>query len=146
MTANDNSNLNAATTDKAWFCPGCNSASVEASEMGGTAKCRTCNWTGTVEDLLTYRFTHGHASKEEIFHHFSLDVRNLLSRQVAIELGKLLLKWGFVALPALTRDNPKFSKAVARYIGAAAQAIAKSVVETRAVIESEDHGTTAAEG
>ena len=139
MTANDNSKLNSATTDKAWFCPSCQSASIEASELGGAAKCLTCTWAGTVDDLLTYRFTHGHAAKEEILHHFSMDVRNLLGREVALEFGKLLLKWGFVLLPTLAKDNSKFSKTVARYLGSAAQAIARSVIETRAALEKEEH-------
>jgi hypothetical protein len=146
MTANDNSRLNSATQDKAWFCPGCSSASIEASELGGKAKCTTCTWTGTVDDLVTYRFTHGHASKEEILHHFALDVRNLLSKQIALEFGKMLLKWGFVSLPTDSRDNKKFSQTIARYLGGAAQAIAKSVVETRAAIEKEEHDAGSTQG
>lgn len=141
MNANDNSKLNSASTDKAWFCPGCGSASVEASELGGTAKCLACTWTGTVADLNTYRFTHGHASKEEVLHHFAMDVRTLFSQHIALEIGKLLLKWGFIVLPTLAKDSPAFSKTVARYIGGAARAVAKSMVETRADIDKEEHAT-----
>jgi hypothetical protein len=73
-----------------------------------------------------------------------LDVRNLISRQVALEFGKLLLKWGFIMLPKLASENSRFSKTVARYIGGAAQAMAKSVIETRAALEKEEHASATA--
>ena len=139
MTANDNSHLNVAVRDKGWFCPACGSALVEASELGGAAKCGVCSWHGTTDDLDTYKFTHGHASKEEIFHSFFLGVRDLVSKEVALAFGKLLLKWGFISLPTRSSENKEFNKLVARYIGAAARAMALSVVETRTAIEKEQH-------
>ena len=138
-SANDNTHLNRAATDKGWFCPACGGASIEASEIGGTASCGICTWKGTTDDLNTYKFTHGHASKEEIFHDFFLGVRALLGKEMSLEFGKLLLKWGFVTLPTNASGNKVFGQTVARYLGSAAQAIARSVVETRAAIEKEEH-------
>jgi hypothetical protein len=140
VIANDSSLINRAATDKGSFCPACGSAQIESSELGGPAKCLTCTWSGPSSQLNVYRFDHGHGSKEEVLLHFARDVRALLGKEMSLELGKLLLKWGFVSLPGNDKDEQKlFSRTVARYIGGAAQAIAKSVVETRAAIEKEEH-------
>lgn len=129
----------ASATDKAWFCSTCGAADISASELaGGEAHCNVCGWNGKVEDLATFRFSHGMNSPDEVFRMFFLDVRKMLSAGFAQDIGQMLIKWGFLETP-----TPKNARAVqqrlARYIAAVAKGIVDSIVRTRAELEREQH-------
>jgi hypothetical protein len=128
-----------SSTDVARFCPACGSADVVTSTLaGGDAACNVCSWKGQVEDLHAFRFSHDLGTPEEVFRLFFLDIRKLLSRQFATEIGRLLIKWGFMDAP--TAKNAALVQAhLARYVGSIGRAIAESVVQTRAEIEKERH-------
>jgi len=117
--------------DKASFCPACGCADVTTSTLaGGEASCNVCGWKGRVEDLAVFHFSHEMGSAEEVFRNFFLDVRSLITKSSAQQIGQLLLKWGFI-------DAPVDRKVFARYLGGIAQGIAKGVFETRQAIEKE---------
>ena len=125
-TANDN-----AFTDKAYFCPGCSSSLVNSGALAeSTASCGVCNWTGKVEDLVVAPFSQSMGSPEEIFRQLTLDIRQLLAKNTATELVKLLAKWGFIGQMIDKQE-------VARYFGGIAKGIARGVLETRQEIEKE---------
>jgi hypothetical protein len=129
--AEDQQRVAAPTKDKGLFCPACGGADVKASALaGGDASCNICNWTGKVEELATFHFSHDMGNQEQVFAHFFNDMRNLFSTAVAQGIGAVLLKWGFI-------DQPIDKKVFARYIGGIAQATVKSVLETRQALEKE---------
>lgn len=125
-TANDN-----AFTDKAYFCPGCSSSMVNASALtGSAASCGVCNWTGKTEELVAVPFNQEMGSPEEIFRQLTLDIRQLLAKDTATDLIKLLAKWGFIG-PAIDKQE------IARYFGGVAKGITQGIIETRQQIEKE---------
>jgi hypothetical protein len=133
-SANDNN-----PDDKARFCATCGSAYLTASELaGGEASCTVCGWKGRVEDLATFRFSHGMGSQEEVFRLFFLDIRKLLSKQFAQDAGVMLIKWGFIDAPD-KKNVAAVQQKFARYIAVIAKSIAEGVVRTRADIEKETH-------
>ena len=115
-----------------------------SSLAGGAAQCNICSWSGKVEDLPTFRFSHDGGTPEEVFQRFFIDVRKLLAQQqFATALGMLLIKWGFLDAPDKTTVQA-FTKHLARYVGEAAKSIVQSIAATRAAIEKETHSATAA--
>lgn len=125
-TANDN-----AFTDKAYFCPGCGSSMVNASALSGSeASCGVCNWSGKTDDLVAVPFSQSMGSPEEIFRQLTIDIRQLLAKDTATDLIKLLAKWGFLG-PMIDKQE------VARYFGGIAKGITQGILETRQEIEKE---------
>lgn len=117
---------------KAVFCPQCGAASVDRSLLGGTASCKVCDWSGPEHELAAMPFEHGYGNDQELARAFFLDVRKLLGERFALEVGRMLMRWGFlpVAEPRL----------LARYLSAAARAIVQSIFEERTKLEKELHG------
>ena len=141
--ANGNANPNNQPMDKGYFCPTCGCADVTASDLaGGAAKCNICTWTGKVEELATFRFTHDMGSTEEVFKAFFTDMRKVLARDFATAIGLLLIKWGFMDSPD-PKNHDQIVRVLNRYMGAVAQAICKSIVAERQKMEREKHGDTA---
>lgn len=131
---NTNGNPNEAT-DKSYFCPSCSSANVTASSLaGGAANCNICTWKGVVEDLAVYTFQHGMGGPEQVLHNFAMDVRRVVSGPLAVQMVALLAKWGFLS------SNDMNPKVAARYLGAMARGMAKSLLEEREKMEKENHG------
>lgn len=125
--------------DKALFCAACGSADVTTSALaGGDACCNVCGWKGKVEDLAAFRFSHNLGSPEQVFHAFFIDVRNLLSRQFAQDLGQLLIKWGFLEVPD-EQNLAEVRKNLARYCAGVAKAVVESISKTRADMEKEKY-------
>jgi hypothetical protein len=137
--ANDNANPNSQPTAAGYFCPTCGAADVTASGLaGGAAKCNVCTWTGTVEELATFRFTHDMGSPEEVFRAFFADMRRLISQEFAIAVGQLLIKWGFMDAPD-AKSREQVRRTLARYVGVSAKAISEAIIRERQVIEREKH-------
>jgi hypothetical protein len=119
--------------DKSRFCPTCGGADVEVSQLaGGGASCNICGWSGKVEELLTFHFSHNLGSPEQVFQSFFLDLRGVVSQRFLEQIGKLLIKWGFIDLPI---DRKLF----ARYVGGMCKGIVKGIFDTRKEIEKEKH-------
>lgn len=138
--ANGNANPNSQPMDKGWFCPSCGAADVTGSALaGGDAKCNICTWTGKVEEFATFRFTHDMGSPEEVFRNFFLDVRKVMSRDFAIVIGQLLIKWGLMEQPD-AKNHTQVTKVMNRYLGVIAKAIVAAIIKERQMIEKEKHG------
>lgn len=130
-------NLSKAQPSTAVFCPQCGAASVDRNLVASTGKCRACGWAGSDCELVAVPFQHELGLTDEaIFHNFFIDVRDVLGKSFAVEIGRLLLQWGFLA--AL---DPKL---LARYLAAAARAMVHAILEERSAIEREQHGSEAA--
>jgi len=134
--SNDNS-LN----DKVYLCPTCGSAAVNAATIlaGGASLCKKCGWEGKLEDLAVVPFGHDFESPEKMLHALALDLRGVMAGGFAVELGRVLVKWGFMS--ELTSDNKEDKiravKALSRYIGASANAIAATWLTERMKMETE---------
>lgn len=128
--------MTTAPKETSYFCPKCQSPLVTVSALvGGEATCEACSWKGPSQELLGYQFTSGFNNAEEVIQAFGRDIRMLLARNgVGLELGKLIIKWGFA--PSI--DVPTLS----RYVGAVARGIAVSVLEERRAIEKEKQGVS----
>ena len=122
--------MNLPMKSHAVFCPKCGSAFVERAAL--SASCKVCDWKGEARALAHLDFEHGFGTDEELDHAFFLDVRRLLGEMFAVEIGRFLLRWGF--LPSLE------GKFLARYVSAAAKGVVRAVFEERAQIEKEIHG------
>jgi len=118
-------------TEKSFFCPSCHSPMVKLSVLaGGEASCDGCGWKGDNKQLLGHEFDSGFTNPEEILKAFANDVKMLLARNgVGVELGRLILKWGFVQ----TVD----AATLTRYMIAVARGIASAVMEERRTQEKE---------
>lgn len=124
MTANDNN-----TTDSVLVCSECGSTDLSYSALGTEAICGSCGWTGAKAACATIRFQHNFVSQEAILHALFTDVRNLMAKDFAVAIGRILLRWGF-----LTKLEPQ---QLTRYIVAASKALVTAFIEERRKIEKE---------
>jgi hypothetical protein len=127
--------MTSAPNDKAHFCPRCASASIVVSQLvGSDARCEICGWTGPSHELATFHFSHDFSSPDAVANAFFLDIRQLLSVNMCVSLGRLLMKWGF-----LDSLQPQI---LARYVAAVAKAIATALIQERQQVEKEKvHGS-----
>jgi len=134
---NNNANPNSSTDSRAYFCPACGSANVNASSLaGGSANCNICTWKGTVEELPTFVFQHDLGGPEEVFRTFFLDIRKLLGQHFATQIGHLLIKWGFLDAPT-PENQQRVIKTLSRYVAAITKAAVVAIVEERKAMEKE---------
>jgi hypothetical protein len=135
--ANQNDKPNHTSADRAWFCPACGSSDVTASALaGGHANCNTCTWTGSVEELPTFLFTHDMGTPEEVFRSFFIDTRKLLGQHFATQIGHMLIKWGFLEAPD-GKNTARVVKLLSRYVGAITKAVVVAIVTERQAMEKE---------
>jgi hypothetical protein len=105
------------------FCPTCASSFIDrADDAAGPAQCEVCGWSRLASEL-TAAPPDADATAQELFRGFVLDLRALLARDFGVALGRLLVTWGF-----LDKAEPR---ALARYLGRIAQAIAAAIVDER---------------
>jgi hypothetical protein len=116
---------------KAVFCPQCGAASVDKT-LTGEASCKVCDWAGRDYELAAMPFSHGFGGDEGLSRAFFIDVRKLFGETFAVEVGRLLLRWGFLPAP-----DPRL---LARYLAAAARAVVISIFDEREKLERELHG------
>lgn len=111
--------------DFAYFCPSCGSPTVERSVLaGGAASCNACRWNGKNEDLHAVPFEHDFGSPQAVLERFTVEFTGAIAKYLALPLGSLLLKWGFIGRAELKTD-------LAIYMRGIAVAAAKSIFETR---------------
>lgn len=122
-----------ANESVAYFCPTCGGASLDFSELGGEASCRSCGWKGAQQERVALPFKHDFLSGEAALTHLISDVRSVVSASSKMYLP-LLVKWGFLSL------GEGVEKRATRYLAAAARATLKSFIEERDSIEKEEHG------
>ena len=126
--------------DTVFFCPACGTSSVKASSLaGGDASCEVCSWTGTREELLNLLFEHAFDSQEEMLMRFVNQLASVLARSSALEVGRVLLQWGFLEEKHMQED-------LKIYIKTMAIAATKAVVETRQQLERARAQKAAANG
>ena len=124
------------TQAQAYFCPQCGSPSIVTpltivTENGGSpAECKACPWKGDRKDLAVAPFKHEFKSDEDIAQNMMRDLRNVLAKSAAVTYGKFLLKWGFL-------DQPISALQLARYMDSIAQAVVRTIIETRTAMAEE---------
>lgn len=85
------------------FCPKCSSPLVSFSVLDGTmtgtssASCGACSWKGALNELLTVPFQHDFSSDEAMLHQLKVELRNTIAKGSGVDLGKMLMRWGFVS-------------------------------------------------
>jgi hypothetical protein len=99
--------------------------------IGGISRCKNCNWEGTEGPLVANFDLPG--SDDERIHKYVSDVRRTIAGElVSVELGKLMLRWGFITKKGLTAQT------MGRYLNGIARAVATSIIEVRDQIEREE--------
>jgi hypothetical protein len=116
-----------------YFCPRCNGAAVNVSQVAGLADCVSCGWQGGLSELISTVIQHDLGSDEKLLETFATDMRNLFSKTAAKPLALFLRNWGF--LPEA--DPAKQVRFLARYMAAMARAMVRAVIEEREKIEKE---------
>ena len=100
--------------DTVFFCPACGTSSVKASSLaGGDASCEVCSWKGTREELLNLLFEHAFDSQEEMLMRFVNQLASVLARSSALEVGRVLLQWGFLEEKHMQEDLKIYIKTMA---------------------------------
>ena len=115
--------------DKAYFCPACGSPAVDTQELQATARCRSCDWSGPLQEAPVHYFTHQELDPSKAF---AQEVAELMGKTMAMPLGKILLKWGFLPTP-----DPLL---LATYLKAAAGAVVGAILQVRERSEKSSHG------
>lgn len=111
--------------DTAYFCPNCGSPTIQRSSLaGGNASCDSCQWTGTSTDLHKVDFEHDFSSPDQVIERFAAEFKGVIGQHLALPLGSMLLKWGFLERDHLAAD-------LGIYMRAIAAAAAKAIFETR---------------
>lgn len=111
------------------FCPACGTPSIEASSLaGGEAACQACSWAGKNEELVAVPIQHDFASREDMLLNFIKQLASTLAKSSAVEVGGVLLKWGFL-------DQNNMQAELQAYIKGMALAAGKSILETRQHLE-----------
>jgi len=115
------------------FCPRCGSARVDTSVLiGGSCTCRGCGWRGGSHKLHRYRHQTGLLEGPDAITRFSMELRNLVAKEMGLGFGKFLVRWGF--LP----DKGIDAMVCGRYMNAIARAVAVAIIQTRDELESEE--------
>lgn len=119
------------------ICPNCSSTALEAMGDGGTVglptwKCGTCNTVLGREDIIVSRFKHELGDDSDVLDKLVRSLRNTVAADLALSMGRFLLKWGFLDTP-----NPYL---LSRYVNAVARAMLIAIIEERQKIEGEKHG------
>jgi hypothetical protein len=131
------------------FCPKCLSAHIEhqisSIEVIQTregwssvpAKCLQCAWTGLYAELLTHKVEHQSGKSEvDILRALATDMQSTMAKHWALELGRFLMRWGFVPSDVTPQQ-------LGRYLSAAATATLQAIMRERVKIESEANDGTA---
>ncbi len=105
------------------MCPECGKPTVDVSSLSNTAMCRSCTWAGKEEDLLALP-TPG-ADPEALMNQFLSDFRNKITPAVATDLGRILVKYGFLTADELT------PKTLLPYVKAAVNSMVVAVIKVR---------------
>lgn len=123
-------------TEVAKYCPHCSSSYVQVGELEGTlTKCQTCGWSGTKEELYAVPFEHAMGNREGVANELYNDLRRLMSdASFMTRFVAFLDRWGFIKM---TDEKKALTQQVAKFGAAAASAVIRSVIATRANQERE---------
>lgn len=121
------------------FCPKCSSPLVSFSVLDSpgtgtsSASCGACSWKGALNELLSVPFEHDFTSDEAMLHQLKVELRNTIAKGAGIDLGKLLMRWGFVQ-----QGTPEeMKKRLSRLLEAIATGALREVLSEREKIEKE---------
>lgn len=108
-----------------YICPKCGSAAVDIPlVLGGSCRCRACNFTGERTDFPGATVDAPFGGVDTLFDQFAMDVRDAVSKDMAVPLGRILVKYGFM-------NNPPQVQEMSMYLSAIAKSLAKAMIETR---------------
>lgn len=115
-----------------YFCPQCGSSSLKLPELtGGIAVCLGCGWSGATSELIVTAFQHEEGTDTQVIERFMGELRTAVSKELAIDLGRILVKWGFLN-NGPSGINPK---ELSKYLTGISRSILTSVLTTRQEIE-----------
>jgi ribosomal protein L37AE/L43A len=108
-------------------CPECGSPRVDVGVLHGSkAQCRSCGWSGDVEATAAFEVgDQGHVMAALI-----ADFRKAFGA-TAVELGRVLVKYGFLDVRTVNGKPSMNSKQLARYLSAAANATMRALIVER---------------
>ena len=115
--------------DEVYVCPQCQSPALDLGNIGDDVRCRKCGWGGKVKDTIAAPFQNPFSSQQQATEQFVKDIGMWVVETGAIELGRVLIKWGF-----MDRKNPD-PKVLGRYATAIAKAVAIAILREREAIE-----------
>ncbi len=108
-----------------YICPKCESPTVDVPALvGGTFVCRACGHTGTSADFPGIVAAAPLGAEDAALNAFASDIKDVVAKDIAVPLGRILVKYGFVS-------NPPTVPEMSRYLSAIAASLAKSMILTQ---------------
>ena len=91
---------------------------------GASTRCRACGFVGETEEFPVATTEAPFGGVDAVFNMFAQDIKNAVAQDIAVPIGRILVKYGFIS-------NPPTVPEMSMYLSTIAKALAESMIKTR---------------